>query len=78
MDLYFEGLSCRRIAGNMDQFFERETGSTSVYRWVRELTEKADSAVKPMKVATGGVRVADEMDCVPTARPCRGLFQPAR
>ena len=61
VEMYFDGRSCRRIAGNMDQFFGRETGSTSVYRWVRELTEKADSVVKPMKVATGGVWVADEV-----------------
>ena len=61
VEMYFDGLSYRRIAGNMDQFFGRETGSTSVYRWVRELTEKADSVVKPMKVETGGVRVADEV-----------------
>ena len=61
VDLYFDRLSCRRIAGNMDQYFERETGSTGVYRWVRESTEKADSVVKPMKVATGGVWVADEV-----------------
>ena len=45
----------------MDQHFGRETGSTGVYRWVRELTEKADSVVKPMQVETGGVRVADEV-----------------
>ena len=60
-DLYFDGRSYRRIAGNMDQHFGRETGSTGVYRWARELTEKADSVVKPMQVATGGVRVADEV-----------------
>ena len=45
----------------MDQHFRRETGSTGVYRRVRELTAKADSVVKPMQVETGGVRVADEV-----------------
>ncbi len=43
-DLYFDRLSYRRIAGNMDQYFGRETGSTGVYRRVRELTEKEDVA----------------------------------
>ena len=61
MDLYFNGLSYRRIAGNMEQYFGQETGSTSVYRCGRELMEKADSVVKPMKVATGGVCVADKV-----------------
>ena len=51
----------RRIAGNMEQYFGRETGSTGVYRWVKELTEKTDSVVNPMKVATGGVCVANEV-----------------
>ena len=51
----------RRIAENMEQYFGRETGSTGVYRWVRELTEKADPVVKPMQVATAGVWVADEV-----------------
>ena len=45
----------------MEQYFGRETGSTGVYRWVRELTEKADSVVNPMQVATSGVWVADEV-----------------
>ena len=51
----------RRITGNMEQYFGRETGSTGVYRWVRELTEKADSVVNPMQVAAAGVWVADEV-----------------
>ena len=32
----------------------------SVYRWVRELAEMADSGGKRMKVAAGDVWVADE------------------
>ena len=61
VEMYFDGLSYRRTAGNMDQFFGRDTGSTSVYRWVRELTEKADEVLRPMKVDTGRVWVADEV-----------------
>ena len=45
----------------MEQFFGRDTGSTSVYRWVRELTEKADEVLRLMKVDTGRVWVADEV-----------------
>ena len=30
VEMYFDGLSYRRTAGNMDQFFGRDTGSTSV------------------------------------------------
>ena len=61
VDLYFDGVSYRWTAENMEQFFGRDTGSTSVYRWVRELTEKADEVLRPMKVDTGRVWAADEV-----------------
>ena len=61
VDMYFDGLSYRRIARNMEQYFGRETNPATVYRWVRELTVKADDVLKPMKVDTGREWVADEM-----------------
>ena len=59
--MYFDGLSYRRTAGNMDQFFGRETTQVSVYQWVRDLSKKADEVLRPMKVDTGRVWVADEV-----------------
>ena len=61
VEMYFDGLSYRRTAGNMDQFFGRETTQVSVYRWVRDLSKKADDVLRPMKVDTGRVWVADEV-----------------
>ena len=61
VDMYFDGLSYRRIAGNMEQYFGRETDAATVYRWVRESTGKADEILRPMKVDTGPTWVADEM-----------------
>ena len=61
VDMYFDGLSYRRIAGNMEQYFGRETDPMTVYRWVRESTGKADEILRPMKVNTGPTWVADEM-----------------
>ncbi len=61
VDMYFDGLSYRRTAENIGQYFDRKTNPATVYRWVRELTERADEIVKPMKVATGDVWVADEL-----------------
>ena len=60
-DLYFDGVSYRRTAGNMDQFFGRETEQMNIYRWVRDLSKRADEALRPMKVDTGRVWVADEV-----------------
>ena len=51
--MYFDGLSYRRVARNMEQYFGRETNPATVYRWVRELTGTADEILRPMKVDTG-------------------------
>ena len=59
--MYFDGLSYRRTAENIDLYFGRETNAATVYRWVHGLTDKAGDVVKPMKVDTGKVWVADEI-----------------
>ena len=61
VDMYFDGLSYRRVAGNMETYFGRQTDPTSVYNWVRESTGKAEEILRPMKVNTGPTWVADEM-----------------
>ena len=61
VDLYFDGHSYRRTADNMEQYFDRETNTATVYRWVRDLSKKADEVLRPMKVDTGAVWVADEV-----------------
>ena len=61
VDMYFDGLSYRQTARNMDEYFGRKTDQTSIYNWVRELTRKANAIVQPMKVDGGGVWVADEL-----------------
>ena len=61
VDMYFDGISYRRTAENMDQYFGRKTNPMSVYGWVRDLTKKADSVLRPMKVKTGTIWVADEV-----------------
>ena len=61
VDMYFDGVSYRKAAQNMEQYFGRETTQVSIYRWVRELTAKADLALNPIKVNAGNVWVADEV-----------------
>ena len=58
---HFDGLSYRKVAGNMETYFGRKTDTSSVYNWVRELTAKADDALRPMKVDAGTTWVADEI-----------------
>ncbi len=59
--MYFDGVSYRKTAQNVKQYFGRETSPMTIYRWVRELTAKADSALKPLKVNAGDVWVAYEV-----------------
>ena len=61
VDMYFDGVSYRKTAQNMEQYFGRRTAPCTIYRWVRDLTAKADSALKPMKVNAGKTWVADEV-----------------
>ena len=61
VDMYFDGVSYRKTAQNVKQYFGLETAPCTIYRWVRELTAKADSALKPTKVHAGDVWVADEV-----------------
>ena len=61
VDMYFDGLSYRKTAQNMDQYFGRTTDQSSIYGWVRDLSKKADSVLRPMKVKTGTIWVADEV-----------------
>ena len=61
VDMYFDGVSYRWTAENMEQYFGRETTQMGVYRWVRDLSKKADEVLRPMKVKTGEVWVAYEV-----------------
>ena len=61
VDMYLDGLSYRRVARNMEQYFGRETSPASVYNWVRELSGTAGEILRPMKVDTGREWAADEM-----------------
>ena len=61
VDMYFDGVSYRRTAENVEQYFDRKTSPGSIYAWVRDLSKKADDVLRPLKVDTGRVWVADEV-----------------
>ena len=60
VDMYLDGLSYRKTAVNVESYFGRPTEAKTVYRWVRELTQKANSVLDEQKVDTGPEWVADE------------------
>ena len=49
------------LTEHIGQYFDQETNTATVYRWVRDLSKRADEVLRPMKVDTGGVWVADEV-----------------
>ena len=61
VDMYFDGLSYRRVAENVDEHFGRPTNPATVYRWVQEQTGRANDIVRDLKLDTGPEWVADEL-----------------
>ena len=61
VDMYFDGLSYRRVAENIGDYFHRPTTAVTVFRWVKDLTAKAKEIVEEQKVYTGRLWVADEL-----------------
>ena len=61
VDMYFDGLSYRRTAENIGEYFHRPTNAATVYRWVNEQTAKAKEVVEDTKIETGPEWVADEL-----------------
>ena len=61
VDMYFDGISYRRVAENIGDYFHRPTNAATVYRWVKDLTAKAKDVVEETKVDTGPEWVVDEL-----------------
>ncbi len=61
VDMYFDGISYRRTAENIGDYFHRPTNAATVFRWVKDQTAKAKDIVEDMKVDTGPEWVADEL-----------------
>ena len=61
VDMYFDGLSYRRTAESIGDYFHRPTNAATVYRWVNEQTAKAKEVVEDTKIETGPEWVADEL-----------------
>ena len=61
VDMYYDGLSYRRTAENIGDYFDRETDASTVYGWVKDNTARAKEVVDGIKVDTGSEWVADEL-----------------
>ena len=70
VDMYFDGLSYRRVAENVGEYFDEPTNPTTVYRWVTRLSLKAKDMIEDTGTLahTGDEWVADEMQVTVAGR----------
>ncbi len=61
LDLYFKGISLRKISDHLRQFYELDLHFTSIYLWIKKYIEIMDSYVSQFKPKLGTVWHADEM-----------------
>ena len=61
LDMYFDGLSYRRTAENLGEYFDKPTDAATVYRWVQKYSTRAKAVTDDLKLRTGSEWVADEL-----------------
>jgi len=61
LDLYFKGVSLRKIADHLKQFYELKVKHTTVLRWIERYIEIMDAYVSQFQPRLGTVWHADEM-----------------
>lgn len=61
LDLYFKGLSLRKVRDHFEQFMNKNIHHTTVLLWVEKYTNIIDCYVKDLKPELGGVWHTDEM-----------------
>lgn len=60
MDLYFKGLSYRKIANTIYQFYDMKVHHETVRRWITTFMEKMNNYVSNLKLEHSDIWVADE------------------
>ena len=61
VDMYFDGLSYKRVAENIEEYFGRKTNAVTIMRWVHDYADRAHEIVHDTKTPTGPEWVADEI-----------------
>lgn len=61
LDLYFSGLSLRKIARNVNDHFEIELGATTIYNWIQKYIPVISSYVNSLKPQLSDTWHADEL-----------------
>lgn len=61
LDLYFKGVSLRKIADHIKQFYGLQVHHTTILRWIQKYVELMKAYVDESKPQVGGVWHVDEM-----------------
>lgn len=61
LDLYFSGLSLRKIARNITDHFNTDLGSTTIYNWIQKYIPVISNYVNSLKPQLGDMWHADEL-----------------
>jgi len=68
IDLYFEGLSVRKVQSQIDKFFGVRVSQVSIWKWMKKYSEIVSEFVETLKPNLMGIYKVDE-----TAIKCRGI-----
>ena len=60
LDLYFKGVSLRKIKDHLKQFYSFEVDHSTIYRWIRKFTKMLSSFTNTFEPKTGEIWHADE------------------
>ena len=61
LDLYFKGISLRKISDHLKQFYALEVNFSTVYRWIAKYTDVIEAYVETLKPEVGNIWHGDEM-----------------
>jgi len=61
MDLYFKGVSLRKITNHLKQFYKVKVNASTVLRWIRKYVKMLDNYVSNFKPEVGDIWNSDEM-----------------
>lgn len=61
LDLYFKGISLRKISDHLKQFYALEVNYSTVYRWIVKYTDIIGAYVETLEPEVGGIWHGDEM-----------------
>jgi putative transposase len=61
LDLYFKGISLRKISDHLRQFYGQNVAHSTVYRWICRYTDAIEAYISTLEPEVGNIWHADEM-----------------